>query len=42
MAYLGRGKLLSTLNVWNGGNAASIAAKLRQVVPIAGAALAAA
>jgi hypothetical protein len=43
MAFLGRGKLLSTLNVWHGGGtAASTTTMLLQIVPIAAAALAAA
>jgi hypothetical protein len=41
-AHLGRGKLLSNILVYSGGTVASASAKLRQIVPIAAAALAAA
>jgi len=42
VAYLGRGQLLSNIVVYFGSSAASALAKLRQIVPIAAAALAAA
>jgi hypothetical protein len=41
-AHLGRGNLLSNILVYSGGTVASASAKLRQIVPIAAAALAAA
>jgi hypothetical protein len=41
-AHLGRGKLLSDILVYSGGTVASASAKLRQIVPIAAAVLAAA
>ncbi|GAA1035899.1 hypothetical protein GCM10009557_45180 [Virgisporangium ochraceum] len=40
-AHLGRGTLLSNILVYSGGTVASASAKLRQIVPIAAAALAA-
>lgn len=40
-AHLGRGTLLSNILVYHGGTVASASAKLRQIVPIAAAALAA-
>jgi hypothetical protein len=40
-AFLGRGKLLSSVTVYYGGTVASASAKLREIVPIAAAALAA-